>query len=94
MTKPKTDFLFIPNLSKFSLSHIIKLEKMGGLWFSDVCQDLQMCVQDMRIGVGRSVVCKMMSNRFHNDNRKINRGKHNATTMMINYRNNGAKQRF
>ena len=37
---------------------------------------------------------KMMSNRFHNDNRKINRGKHNATTMMINYRNNGAKQRF
>ena len=51
-------------------------------------------VRDIRIGVGRSLVCKMMSNRFHNDNGKINRGKHNATTMMINYRNNGAKQRF
>ena len=37
-------------------------------------------VRDIRVGVGRSVVCKMMSNRFHNDYTKINRGKHNATT--------------
>ena len=51
-------------------------------------------VRDIRIGMGRSAVCKMMSNWLKNDNRKMNRGKHNAITMMINYRNNDAKQRF
>ena len=39
------------------------------------CLQISTDVRDIRIGVGSSVVCKMMSNRFHNDNRKINRGK-------------------